>query len=197
MLINVGQHFPKKLPAQYWLMIDRQHFLAKLHVRCCVYQAGTTLQMNTVYALLSKYVWDNIAQENYLHNVVPECADIFLQENRLQLQICVVACLLVGYNITKQPWLFLFNVGLAVYLGFVGQQWTEADIDWNRDTCLLHNLLPNCSVLLFRIMKEWVGGPTVNSLETEPVISSTDKIIEEECVTSKTVEDEERTQTIL
>ena len=49
-------------------------------------------------------------------------------------------------------------------------------------------------------------GPTVNSLETESVISLTDKIIEEEltdkiieeeCLTGKTVEDENRTQTIL
>ena len=35
-------------------------------------------------------------------------------------------------------------------------------------------------------------GPTVTSTETEPVISSTDEIIEEECLTSKTVEDEDR-----
>ena len=35
-------------------------------------------------------------------------------------------------------------------------------------------------------------GPTINSTETEPVISSTDKIIDEECLTSKTVEDEDR-----
>ena len=35
-------------------------------------------------------------------------------------------------------------------------------------------------------------GPTVTSTETEPVISSTDEIIEEECLTSKTVDDEDR-----
>ena len=35
-------------------------------------------------------------------------------------------------------------------------------------------------------------GPTVTSTETEPVISSTDEIIEEECLTSKTFEDEDR-----
>ena len=35
-------------------------------------------------------------------------------------------------------------------------------------------------------------SPTVTSTETEPVISSTDEIIEEECLTSKTVEDEDR-----
>ena len=35
-------------------------------------------------------------------------------------------------------------------------------------------------------------GPTVTLMETEAVISSTAKIIEEECLTSKTVEDEDR-----
>ena len=35
-------------------------------------------------------------------------------------------------------------------------------------------------------------GPTVISTETEPVISSTVEIIEEECLRSKTVEDEDR-----
>ena len=35
-------------------------------------------------------------------------------------------------------------------------------------------------------------GPTVTSTETGPVISSTVEIIEEECLTSKTVEDEDR-----
>ena len=35
-------------------------------------------------------------------------------------------------------------------------------------------------------------GPTVISTQIEPVISSTDEIIEEECLTSKTVENEDR-----
>ena len=30
---------------------------------------------------MSKYVWDNIAQENYLCNIGPERTDVFLQEN--------------------------------------------------------------------------------------------------------------------
>ena len=34
--------------------------------------------------------------------------------------------------------------------------------------------------------------PTVTSTETRPVISSTADVIEEECLTSKTVEDEDR-----
>ena len=44
----------------------------------------------------------------------------------------------------------------------------------------------------FAIKSQETVGPTVTSTETEPVISSTDEIIEEECLTSKTVEDEDR-----
>ena len=33
--------------------------------------------------------------------------------------------------IFEQSWVFLFNVGLEVYLRIVGQQWTGVDIDWN------------------------------------------------------------------
>ena len=33
--------------------------------------------------------------------------------------------------ITEQSWVFLFNVGLEVYLRIVRQQWTGVDIDWN------------------------------------------------------------------
>ena len=40
--------------------------------------------------MLSKYVWDNIAQENYLRNVDPEHTDILSQENRL-FEIYLVA----------------------------------------------------------------------------------------------------------
>ena len=80
--------------------------------------------------MLSKYTWDNIAQENYLHNVGPEHTDILSQENRL-FQICLVTWFFNGDNITEKSWLFLFNVGLGVHLRLAGQQWTGADIDWN------------------------------------------------------------------
>ena len=63
--------------------------------------------------MVSKYVWDNIAQKSYLRNVDLEHADILSLENRL-FEICLVACLLTGCNITKQSWLFLFNVGLRI-----------------------------------------------------------------------------------
>ena len=33
---------------------------------------GATLHMNIVYSVLSKYVWDNIAQENYWYNNGPD-----------------------------------------------------------------------------------------------------------------------------
>ena len=45
--------------------------------------------------MLPKYVWDNIAQENYLCIVGPERTDILSQQNRL-FQICLVACFLTG-----------------------------------------------------------------------------------------------------
>ena len=85
---------------------------------------------NIVYTMLPKYVWDNIAQENYLCIVGPECTDILSQENWL-FQICLVACFLTRYNTTKQSWLFLFNVGLGVHLQLMGQQWTGVTFDWN------------------------------------------------------------------
>ena len=133
--------------------------------------------------MLSKYVWDNIAQENYLCDIGPERTDVFLQENNLRnvvalvclgqhctkplrtpcrqcwlivdslvnilqirwdkkaqenycivgpertdilsqenqlFQICLVGRFLTGYNITKQSWLFLFNVGSGVHLRLAG-----------------------------------------------------------------------------
>ena len=71
--------------------------------------------------MLSKYVWDNIAQENDLCNVDPEHTDILSQENRL-FQIRLLVCFSTGYNITEQSWLFLFNVRSGVHLRLVGQQ---------------------------------------------------------------------------
>ena len=71
--------------------------------------------------MLSKYVWDNIAQENDLCNVDPERTDILSQENRL-FQIRLLVCFSTGYNITEQSWLFLFNVRSGVHLRLVGQQ---------------------------------------------------------------------------
>ena len=55
---------------------------------------------------------------------------------------------------------------------------------------MLPNLLLDCSVLL---LNQKTVGPTVTSMEPEEGISSTAKIIEEECLASKTVEDEDRT----
>ena len=44
-----------------------------------------------IYLLLSKFVWDNIAQENYLCNIGPEGTDMFLQE--INLSNVVLICL--------------------------------------------------------------------------------------------------------
>ena len=49
--------------------------------------------------MLFKYVWDNIAQENYLRNVDLEHTDLLSLENWL-FEICLVACFLTGCNIT-------------------------------------------------------------------------------------------------
>ena len=53
---------------------------------------------NIVYAMLSKYVWDNIAQENYLCNIGLERTDMFSQENNLRNVVLV--CL--GQHCIKQ-----------------------------------------------------------------------------------------------
>ena len=56
---------------------------------------------------------------------------------------------------------------------------------------LLPSLLLDCCVLLFRIRKQWaLQSPVISPVG--PVVSSTAQIIEEECLTSKTVEDEDR-----
>ena len=68
--------------------------------------------------MLSKYVWDNIAQEDYLYNVSSERTDILFQ-----------IYVLPNHNITKQSSHFLFDGGLGVHLWLVGQQWEGADID--------------------------------------------------------------------
>ena len=93
--------------------------------------------------MFCKYGWDNIAQENYWCNVGWEHTGILSQENRL-FQICLVACFLTGFNITEQPWLFLFSVGSVAHLWLAGQQWTGANIDLNiaifplKTCCLRH-----------------------------------------------------------
>ena len=57
--------------------------------------------------MLSKYNWDNIAQENYLRNVGPQCSDIVLQENNL------------GNSVLNLPWA---NIAQDNYLCNVGPQ---------------------------------------------------------------------------
>ena len=56
------------------------------------------LHRKIVYSMLSKYVWDNIAQENYLYNIGPERAAMILKENNLH--DFVLVCL--GQDCTKQ-----------------------------------------------------------------------------------------------
>ena len=58
--ICLGQHCTRKLPVQYWTMVNRQRLWGKWPIQCCVDQAGTTLHKNIVYSILPKYVWDKI-----------------------------------------------------------------------------------------------------------------------------------------
>ena len=95
--------------------------------------------------MLFKYVWDNIAQENYLRNVDLEHTDILSRENRL-FEICLLACFLTGCNIIKQSWLLLFNVGSGIDLRLAGQQWTGTNIDWNIEAIFNYNWKNNMLV---------------------------------------------------
>ena len=104
--------------------------------------------------MFSKYVWDNIAQENYLRNVDLEHTDKLLLENRL-FEICLVARFLTECNITKQSWLFLFNVGSRVHVWLAGRQWTGANIDWNiaKNIKFLTELFPTYEII------SYIGNP--------------------------------------
>ena len=57
---------------------------------------------------------------------------------------CLVACFLTRYNITKQSWLFLFNVGSGVHSWLVGQQWIGIDIDWKNGCYFLLLIIIHC-----------------------------------------------------
>ena len=50
--------------------------------------------------MLSKYVWNNIEQENYLCNIAPERIDMFLQGNNLHNIV------LVCWNICRMQAMF-------------------------------------------------------------------------------------------
>ena len=56
------------------------------------------LYRKILYSMLSKFVWDNIAKENYLCNIGPERATMILKENNLHNFVLV--CL--GQDCTKQ-----------------------------------------------------------------------------------------------
>ena len=61
--------------------------------------------------MLSKYVWDNITQENYWCNVGPDHIVIISQEN--------------SYIPTKLPWFALANIAQETYLCNAGPQSTN------------------------------------------------------------------------
>ena len=60
-LIYVGQHCARKLPVQYWPMVNRQLFHSKITYRMLCLSRWEYCLANVV-----EHVWDNIAQENYL-----------------------------------------------------------------------------------------------------------------------------------
>ena len=77
------------------------------------YWDNITYEYCQVKSMLSKQVWDNIAQENYFRNVGLECTDILSLENRSH-DLFFNGCIII-----KHSWLFLFNVGSAVNLRLV------------------------------------------------------------------------------
>ena len=52
--------------------------------------------------MLPKYVWGNIAQENYLYNVGSERTYIKIAHKNRLFQICLAAYFLTGGNTTEQ-----------------------------------------------------------------------------------------------
>ena len=95
-LIYSYQNCAKNLPVQCWPRFNKLLFLVKQTIQCCVYQAGKTLHRKIIYSFFSKYIWDNIAQENYMYNIGPECTA--MKEN--SLHNFVLVCL--GQDCTKQ-----------------------------------------------------------------------------------------------
>ena len=54
--------------------------------------------------MLPKYVWENIAQENYLCNIDPERSDTLSQENNLYNVVLICLCRHCTRKLTVQCW---------------------------------------------------------------------------------------------
>ena len=113
--------------------------------------AQTCYCRKIAYAMLSWSAWTNIAQTNYLCNAEQCLPTVHSLVNVFQIrlrQLCTRKLLMQSWhrahsyiftekpavsniNITKQSWLFLFNVGSRVHLRLAGQQWAGANIDRN------------------------------------------------------------------
>ena len=94
----IGILFFQCCPNTFETTMHKKSTCAVLPVQCCVYLAGTTLHKNIPYSMLSKYVCDNIAQEDHLHNISCERTDMFFQETH----ICNVSLVCLGQHCTKQ-----------------------------------------------------------------------------------------------
>ena len=103
---HLGQHCTWFLLVQCWPMFDRQLFWLKEPIQCCVYQARTILHMSIVYSMLSTYIWDNIAQENYWCNVGPDHIVICLLENN---HIATMLSWSVRVNIALENYLYILT----------------------------------------------------------------------------------------
>ena len=88
-------------------------------MQCYVDHTETTLRRNIVLLMLFKYVWDNIAQENYFCNVGLERSDMF------SFQIFLVDCFLTRCNIAEQSRHSSYTAGGTTLNR--GQHWIEQE----------------------------------------------------------------------
>ena len=146
-LTMLGQHCIRILSSQCFLNVSLNgNIIQKKY--CAILVMGTqtmVLQENKPKrcldlpepTLLKKITFAMLAQS----------AQINFCRKTMFLNMLGGLCFLNRYIISKQSWLFLFNVGLGVHLWPAGQQWMRTDIDWNTTICL--PWLPACSFLIF------------------------------------------------
>ena len=109
--ICLGQHCTRKLPVQYWTMVNRQRLWGKWPIQCCVDQAGTTLHKNIVYSILPKYVWDKIRKHKKITSA--------MMAKREQTSFCGK----IAYSMLS--WSTWINIAQENYFCNVGWQYTN------------------------------------------------------------------------
>ena len=73
-------------------------------IECGVDHAGTTLYRSIAWLVLSKYVWENIAEENYMCNIDPERTVLILQGNGLYNVVLIYLCWHCTRKLPLQCW---------------------------------------------------------------------------------------------